>query len=275
MDQYARDSPNSSTVSTGNIKLNIFEKYTEQENRNYIKQTYIDKLVNYLRNQSKTKKRIVTQVDTEFKDQDQLQVEVQNSQLKVIDLKEYQVIIKRIQDHCDLADANRYMYNMHKEFIREYIKQDIIPMVKGIELSNMLERFVSTWKNFTMYAMLINRLFDYIDRNYITKQGYEPMGMWCQKLFKTQVIEREAEGLSQEIHYGVKVQELIYQDRKGDAIDKDMIKAFVQLYVDLGKADTSLKPTRTRDGEFIWQGQPNLSYYNEYFERPFLRESKN
>ena len=52
-------------------------------------------------------------------------------------------------------------------------------MVKGIELSNMLERFVSTWKNFTMYAMLINRLFDYIDRNYITKQGYEPMGMWC------------------------------------------------------------------------------------------------
>ena len=67
-------------------------------------------------------------------------------------------------------------------------------MVKDIDLSNTLEMFVSVWKNFTMYAMLINRLFDYIDRTYILKQKYEPMGLWSQKAFKTSVIEREYEG---------------------------------------------------------------------------------
>ena len=80
---------------------------------------------------------------------------------------EYQVIIKRIQEHCDYADANQYMYLMHSEFINNYLSQEIVPKVKDVTIDNMLERFVGCWKDYTMYAMLINRLFDYIDRNYV------------------------------------------------------------------------------------------------------------
>lgn len=58
-----------------------------------------------------------------------------------------------------------------------------------------------------------------------------------------------------EISYGDKVQELIYQDRKGEIINKDMIKSFVQLYVDLGKDDNNLKPMRTNEGEIYWKGK--------------------
>lgn len=116
---------------------------------------------------------------------------------------------------------------MHRDFITNYLSQEIVPKVKDVTLDNMLERFVGSWKDFTMYAMLINRLFDYIDRNYVLKSKKEPMGVWCQKLFKTQVIENQAPGMHTEIQYGVQVQELIYQDRKGETIDKDMIKAFV------------------------------------------------
>ena len=48
---------------------------------------------------------------------------------------------------------------------------------------------------------------------------------------------------------------MIYQDRKGEIINKDMIKSFVQLYVDLGKDDNNLKPMRTNEGEIYWKGK--------------------
>ena len=119
------------------------------------------------------KKKIVTEVSKEFTDEDAVQIKIQGGQLHVIDLKEYQVILRRIQDHCDLADANRDMYSMHRDFILNYLHENTLKEVKGITFDNMLEKLVGAWKNFTMFAMLINRLFDYIDRNYIIKNNLE------------------------------------------------------------------------------------------------------
>ena len=77
------------------------------------------------------------------------------------------------------------MYSLHRDFILNYLHENTLKEVKGITFDNMLEKLVGAWKNFTMFAMLINRLFDYIDRNYIVKNNMEQMGIWCQKLFKT------------------------------------------------------------------------------------------
>ena len=35
-----------------------------------------------------------------------------------------------------------------------------------------------------------------------------------------------------------------------------------------------MKPVRTNDGEIYWKGEPNLSYYREYFETPYIRETQ-
>ena len=48
----------------------LFDEYDEESNRKYINDTYVKKLVDYLRgNMSHGKRRIVHQVETEFKDE--------------------------------------------------------------------------------------------------------------------------------------------------------------------------------------------------------------
>ena len=60
----------------------------------------------------------------------------------------------------------------------------------------------------------------------------------------------------------------IRQDREGNAINKEVVKKSIQIFVDMGLIKP--KPMKTRDGIFLWQGDRNLSVYDDHFERDFL-----
>ena len=48
--------------------------------------------------------------------------------------------------------------------------------------------------------------------------------------------------------YGNVVHKLIQSERKGNEVNKAMIKALILLYVELGKTDEDLQPVRTKEG---------------------------
>lgn len=64
----------------------------------------------------------------------------------------------------------------------------------------------------------------------------------------------------------------IKRDRNGDAINKEVVKKCIQVFVDMGLIKP--KPMKTREGIFVWQGDRNLSVYDDHFEAEFLTSTQ-
>ena len=62
------------------------------------------------------------------------------------------------------------------------------------------------------------------------------------------------------------------KDRAGDAINKEVVKKCIQVFVDMGLIKP--KPMKTPQGIFLWQGDRNLSIYDDHFEREFLTSTQ-
>ena len=52
-----------------------------------------------------------------------------------------------------------------------------------------------------------------------------------------------------------------------------MIKKTIQIFVDIGLLKP--KPIKTKDSNFLWQGDRNLSVYDDQFESIFLKHTMN
>ena len=61
------------------------------------------------------------------------------------------------------------------------------------------------------------------------------------------------------------------KDRKGEVIVRETLKKALQCYVDMGLVTP--KPMKSGD-TFLWQGDKNLTTYDEEFEAPFLQNTK-
>ena len=59
------------------------------------------------------------------------------------------------------------MFQMYHQFIDRYFKEEVLPKIEVNSGGNLLYEVVNQWKNYTIFATMLNRIFDYIDRNYI------------------------------------------------------------------------------------------------------------
>ena len=64
----------------------------------------------------------------------------------------------------------------------------------------------------------------------------------------------------------------IKQDRARQQIDKEIVKKCIQVFVDVGLVQP--KPMKTAQSLFVWQGDRNLSEYDDHFEAEFLRATQ-
>ena len=158
------------------------------------------------------------------------------------------------------------MFELHQEFVRDYFEDAVIPQINSKSGEELLQEVVKQWNSYTIFAVLLNRLFDYINRNYLAQLGLRSLGHECQSEFKRKI----AENLDDIIKNALQVQ--IQKERDGLEINRNVVKSLIQLYVDLGK-EGSQKPVR-KDGRFYWEGTPNLTYYEAQFEKPFLLRTK-
>lgn len=55
---------------------------------------------------------------------------------------------------------------MYQKFIDRYFKDEILPKMETKTGGNLLYAAVDQWKNYTIFTTMLNRIFDYIDRNY-------------------------------------------------------------------------------------------------------------
>ena len=183
------------------------------------------------------------------------------------DPKIFMKVNNGIQAELDEYDNSKQMYDMYIRLLNDYFVTEVQPRMSDKNGEEFLLELAKQWESYTIFATLLNRLFDYLNRNYLNSLQHKPkLGLQCQIDFKARVIS----GLEDELTAAISDQ--LTRVRNDEQINRDALKTAIKVYVDLGKEGNPL-PARL-NGAFFWKGTSNLSYYEENFESKFLILSK-
>lgn len=114
---------------------------------------------------------------------------------------------------------------------------------------------------------MMDRSFDYLNRYYLKNSELKMVGETCSHMFHEQIYSNDRKRTITEA-----ILDQISNDRQGNAINKDIVKKNIQVFVDLGL----IKPKPMRDAKqnvFYWAGDRNLSVYDDFFEVQFLKQT--
>ena len=134
-----------------------------------------------------------------------------------------------VNEQCDAHDRSSQVHQLYTRKLDAYFAGEIHPNLRGKFGEMFLLELVRQWDNYTIFTMLLNRLFDYININYVRSNFLDAFGKQCQKEFKNRVII----GLEAELQAAIADQ--ITRDRNKEAINRDALKTAIGVYVDLGK----------------------------------------
>ena len=184
---------------------------------------------------------------------------------RVTNNSDYMKVYNLMLYQCDQEDNNNHLYNYFERIINSYIVDHLIPFTKGKQGEQMLEAFVKCWQNFSMFSKLMEKMFDYLNRYYLKNQCLPQLGEKCMSYYKDIYYDRQ----KNELRTAVLLQ--ITKDRKGQVINRETVKKALQCYVDMGL----VQPRPMKSGnEFVWQGDKNLTVYDQEFEEPYLNHTK-
>lgn len=92
---------------------------------------------------------------------------------------------------------------------------------------------------------MMDRTFDYLNRYYLKNNNIEEISEKCMRAFHDKSFTRKKDEITKSIL------DMISRDRKGDEINKEIVKKSIQIFVDLGL----VKPKAMRNpktGTFLW-----------------------
>jgi len=131
----------------------------------------------------------------------------------------------------------------------------------------LLVNLVKVWESYNIYSKMMDRSFDYLNRYYLKNSELKMVGETCSHMFHEQIYSNERKRAITEA-----ILDQISNDRQGNAINKEIVKKNIQVFVDLGL----IKPKPMRDSKqnvFYWAGDRNLSVYDDFFEVQFLKKT--
>lgn len=100
--------------------------------------------------------------------------------------KVYQLIIH----HCDNQDNNSEVFDFFRRFVRTYFDEEVIPQLLDKSNEALLTTIVKVWEDYTIYAKMMDRCFDYLNRYYLSNSSLQPIGANCLVMFKERVFTK-------------------------------------------------------------------------------------
>ena len=129
---------------------------------------------------------------------------------------------------CDTNDNNEDIYNIFEAFVNEYLDEEVKPALMERTGEKLLVNLVKVWEAYVIYSKMMDRSFEYLNRYYLKNNSLQLIAEKCMELFNNQVFNRKKEAITSAIL------EQIKKDRAGDAVDKEVIKRSIQVFVDIG-----------------------------------------
>lgn len=84
---------------------------------------------------------------------------------------------------CDTNDNNEQIYEIFEEFVKEYLKHEIVPLLEGKKGETLLSNLVSAWEAYIIYSKMMDRSFEYLNRYYLKNNQLQLVGEKCMSMF--------------------------------------------------------------------------------------------
>lgn len=186
---------------------------------------------------------------------------------KMVTNREYMLIYDTVQHQCDTEDNNEHLYAFFENAVKSYIKNELHTKMRDKSGEALIRAYVECWTDYTLYAKLMDKMFDYLNRYYLKNNNMPLLGDRCLRMFHEEFFIK---------HKGTIIEAVLQQisrDRDNDEINLENLKITLQSYVDMG-LDLPKPMKMNNDGGFVWQGEKNLSVYDTEFETFYLARTK-
>jgi len=117
--------------------------------------------------------------------------------------------------------------------------------MRSVSREDFLKAFVKIWNDYNMYAKLLDKMFDYLNRYYLKNQSMKSLGQTALQKFN----ELYFDAIKVELRDAVKT--ALSKDRDDHIVDREVIKRTIKCYVDMGL--NGAKPMKSAEG-FRWEG---------------------
>ena len=109
----------------------------------------------------------------------------------------YLNVVSEIAEMVDKGDSSQGLYEIYMKILMEFFQGEVLVQIRARQGEELVAEIIKQWHSFTIFSTLLNRLFDYIDRHYLTIRKKDSLGQICFAMFKSQVIEELRELIQQ------------------------------------------------------------------------------
>ena len=148
-------------------------------------------------------------------------------------------------------------------------------MVTGLDAKHgdgLLEEFRKRWDYHKIYAEWMRKLYLYLDRVdvFSGSEHRETTTSVALRLFKEFVFDKKKGDIVSTI------QDFVNNDRRGEAVDRSLLKSVVELFLVMGVASTKHDFKNKQDVELAARSRSTGTNetYTQDFERPFIENSR-
>ncbi|KAJ4705266.1 cullin 1 [Melia azedarach] len=147
----------------------------------------------------------------------------------------------RFSDHSQL-------YDNYRKLFEQYIQSDVLPCLEDKGDEFLLRELVKQWENVNDMGHWLSRFFDYLQRSYLSKRPNHPSLKKVPVIAFCNMVQKETNRKIRDT-----VIALIDRERKGETIDRALVKRILEIFVLMGMGD--------------------MDFYVEYFEAQMISDT--
>ncbi|KNC48379.1 uncharacterized protein AMSG_11828 [Thecamonas trahens ATCC 50062] len=142
------------------------------------------------------------------------------------------------------------LYNGLRDVVGAHLRKVAEEVASLTDGSDFVLGVDKAWADHSLSMIMIRDILLYMDRAYVENKGIKPVYQLGLQLFCTTVIQHPRV----EARLSAALLDIITAEREGQIVDRELVKRMTEMYVALG--------------------EDSLSVYKQYFETPFLLQSR-
>ena len=140
---------------------------------------------------------------------------------RVVSNKEYVRVYGIVMNQCDQQDNGQKLHQLYLTTLESYIKKDALTYINSRPKVEFLEAFVKVWEDYTMFAKLLDKMFDYLNRYFLRNQSMSSLGQTALKKFN-ELFYPEIKKTLREL-----LMQHISKDRNGESVKREVLKKVI------------------------------------------------
>ena len=192
------------------------------------------------------------------------------------DHSQYIGVYNSVYNMCTQGVPNNLsapLYERHGEFMREYLKNEVLVSLKSTDSVNIFQEFNRRWTHHKIMVKWMSRFFMYLDRFYVTSQNVPNLTEVGLNIFNTIIYQNIKSVTTTEILNAIR------KEREGENMDTKLIKMTIGIYEKMGMDSldayiTDLEVPLLKETQ-LYYAQKGLHWLNMYDTPTYLQKVEN